>query len=416
MSNCSTVVSQHDRALSDSLDNSILPDGALSVVPLFPGFADPLADTLIHAHISPRGVQVSSKSSGAVGAGVRTFDNSTVERLSSLVDLRKLPQASASSPVPKPSSKTKQAAPLPERQVVLGDVAYLESVKPVKSGKVEIWLDGSLIKVGKPLGAGGRSGGGKRNIIIGFSKASRRRLLQKLAKVRQDAKPYFITLTYPGEFSLEPADWKRDFDKWCKRLHRKYPDAAVVWRLEPQRRGAPHYHCLVYNLPVLSDEIRQWISSSWYMCVGSGDARHLRYGTDVRVCNNPKMVRSYLGKYIAKTQAAPVRCDDDGVIDPAVDWSTVGRWWGVRYGDSLPWSKMIASDGWNMQQSSRLIRYIRRYLKGQGVKVNTQMPSITAFVNNPVHWFANLYHLVNGGSNESLRDDYAREFWHRGRR
>lgn len=261
-------------------------------------------------------------------------------------------------------------------------------------GSIQVWLDGSILRVRKPKEDMQHTGGGLRGCVVGFSKASRRRLIQKLAELDKQAMPLFVTLTYPKEFPLESAEWKRHFDKWCKRLHRRYPDAGFIWRLEPQRRGAPHFHCLVYGAGCSGADFRSWAAASWYECVASGDHLHLVHGVHVRLCDNVRQVRSYVGKYLAKVQAPPVQVDEDGVIVQSVNWNQVGRWWGVRYSQNLPLSRVVSS-ALTPAQVYNLMRCLRRYLKGQGVRVNSQMPSMTVLVNNPVQWFGNLYELSN---------------------
>jgi hypothetical protein len=90
-------------------------------------------------------------------------------------------------------------------------------------------------------------GGGRRGYIKGFSKNSRRRLLEMIASVKRDADlPNFMTLTYPANFpTVERA--KRDLKVFLQRLDRAYPGSGYIWKLEPQERGAPHYHLLVWG-------------------------------------------------------------------------------------------------------------------------------------------------------------------------
>lgn len=88
-----------------------------------------------------------------------------------------------------------------------------------------------------------------------------------------------------------------------------------VWKLEPQTRGAPHFHLLTVGAPFLAKE---WLSRSWYEVVGSHDQRHLSAGTNVQLARSHRGVVAYAAKYVAKHQALPT------------DWQDgVGRWWGV---------------------------------------------------------------------------------------
>lgn len=186
-----------------------------------------------------------------------------------------------------------------------------------EAGTLRVSVGGRLAKLrGEP---GWPGGGGPRGRIGGFSRGSRRRMLEFLQSVDQEAVglPLFVTLTYPARWPGEPRRWKRDLDVWLMRLRRAQPEAWAVWRLEPQRRGAPHYHLLVFGLPRLEIE---WLSRTWYEVVGSGDERHLRAGTQVQRVESWRRVVGYASKYLAKP-----------VEELPQDWQRgVGRWWGVH--------------------------------------------------------------------------------------
>jgi hypothetical protein len=97
----------------------------------------------------------------------------------------------------------------------------------------------------------------QRGEITEFSAASRRRMLELMAKIDQAAVPLFVTLTYPNDFPLYRADYKRHLETFCDRLQRRWPKAAIIWKLEFQVRKsglnkgklAPHYHLFVYGVP-----------------------------------------------------------------------------------------------------------------------------------------------------------------------
>lgn len=266
-------------------------------------------------------------------------------------------------------------------------------MKPGAAGTVSVWVDGSLIQAKSPKPfVRGRKGVYKRGPITGFTGGSRRRCRRTLAKLRSDARPLFVTLTYPGEFSVDPAQWKRDLRKFEWRFRRKFPGAAVVWRLEPQQRLAPHYHLLVYGLSI-SDELVSWFKRSWYACVASGDERHLLYGVHVEPIRSARGVSIYVSKYIAKKHLLPATDESD---PDYVDWSTVGRWWGIWCSEDLPWSEVVTAVGLLADESCRLLRAMRRFLKSRGVKVSGVLPGLTMFTEAPRQWFAALGGLVGG--------------------
>jgi hypothetical protein len=97
----------------------------------------------------------------------------------------------------------------------------------------------------------------KRGDIRGFSDASRRRMLDLMAKIELSQVPLFVTLTYPDTFPLYSEEFKRHLEVFCARLQRRWPEASVIWKLEfKERRSgenkgrvAPHYHLFVYGVP-----------------------------------------------------------------------------------------------------------------------------------------------------------------------
>jgi hypothetical protein len=161
----------------------------------------------------------------------------------------------------------------------------------------------------------------QRGKCCGFSKSARRRLLRSLAKMNQEkaGMPTLVTLTYPSEYSSDWTAWKRDFDVFWKRFHRKYENAFAFWRLEFQRRGAPHFHLLVFHCGHID---KAWLSQAWYDVVSSDDTKHLKAGTRVESVRSWKGVFSYCAKYLGK-----VASKTEG--DEEVDIGEVGRTWGI---------------------------------------------------------------------------------------
>ena len=175
-------------------------------------------------------------------------------------------------------------------------------------------------------------------------------LLQTVDRERSGM-PLFVTLTYPGEWPGDPVRWKRDLEVWLARLRRAHPMAWAVWRLEPQRRGAPHYHLLVFGISLLAKE---WLSRTWFEVVGSEDERHLQAGTQVQRVESWRRVIGYAAKYLAKE-----------VCELPEQWRRgVGRWWGVHQ------RKLVPREAMEVDVSGpaffRLRRVLRRLLGGPG--------------------------------------------------
>lgn len=244
--------------------------------------------------------------------------------------------------------------------------------EPAPKASVSIYKTGSALTVRRRIYSGASKGGpgGPRENIRSFSRASRRRLLRKVAQLDRSVLPVFATLTYPLEYSPDPTEWKRHLNSvWAKRLRRQYPNAAYIWRLEFQRRGAPHFHLILYGATGSIEEFRQWLSLSWYETVQSGDEKHLRAGTNAKQTRSSAGTVGYMAKELGKTSQASLSDDyPDGV----------GRWWGVKFGGSLPWSPLehkTISDA----DADRIIRLMRRHAKLRGREYH----SLTVFANGP---------------------------------
>jgi hypothetical protein len=186
----------------------------------------------------------------------------------------------------------------------------------------------------------------RRGKVREFTRRSRTRLQQTLCAVpiaHVGRGLLFVTLTYPRAWPGSWPTWKRQLDTVLKRLRRKFPAFGAVWKLEPQRRGAPHFHILVVGVPFIA---KAWLSRAWYEVVRSGDTRHLAAGTQVQLARSHRGVVSYAAKYTAKRQDLPP------------DWQEgVGRFWGVSNRDKLgivwKWAPLSEHQYW---QATRIVR------------------------------------------------------------
>ena len=112
-----------------------------------------------------------------------------------------------------------------------------------------------------------RRGGGIRDRVRGFSRTSRRNLLRHLASINRSAfrafkgRMIFVTLTYPKDYPEDPELCKRHLKALRKRLQREYGSFAAFWRLGIQRRGAWHFHLLLFVGPSFGTvgEVRRFI-------------------------------------------------------------------------------------------------------------------------------------------------------------
>jgi hypothetical protein len=220
------------------------------------------------------------------------------------------------------------------------------------------------------LGPPKRHGRGTRDRIRGFSRASRRNLLLRLASINRAAFKAFkgrlisITLTYPHEYPEDPEVCKNHLKALRRRLQRECGTFAAFWRLGIQKRGAWHFHVLLFMGPSIGplSDLRRFISSSWYEVTGKVSEGHLRAGTRVEVVKRWKQATSYVERYMAKPEEFPQGLQ-------------TGRIWGI-------WNEKHLPVRWETAQVSLRDAYkIRRiYRKRAKRKGSGSLCRITVFV------------------------------------
>ncbi len=204
----------------------------------------------------------------------------------------------------------------------------------------------------------------------GFSKASRRNLLRRLASIDRGAfrafggRVLFVTLTYPHVWPEDSEECKRHLKAFRKRLQREYGQFAAFWRLGIQERGAWHFHLLLFVGPSFGPigELRRFISSSWYEVTGKVSKGHLRAGTRVEAVRKWKEATSYVERYMAKPEEFP-----EGL--------KTGRIWGVWNEKLLPvrWETARVS----LRDAFRIRRIYRKLRRRKGCG---SLRRITVFV------------------------------------
>lgn len=191
--------------------------------------------------------------------------------------------------------------------------------------EIHLEAQGSLVALAVNHHPHGFVGGGRRGRVVGFSKASRRRLLRKLSRL-DDTRPKFITLTYPSEYP-DAQTAKRHLRAFLQRVRRRVPEASAVWRLEFQDRGAPHFHLLCYNWPYISFEtVKSW----WSEIIGVIDSQPLF--VRVEQVRSKRGTMYYASKYMSKPTARPAA----GAFFNYDAYLYAGRVWGVFNAGFLP--------------------------------------------------------------------------------
>lgn len=159
--------------------------------------------------------------------------------------------------------------------------------------------------------------GGGRGEIRGFSPSARRRLIDRLMMLPWrdwdhqtrhdvDAQVVLLTLTYPAEYPEDAETVHRHLANFHRALeHVQHGHYWAIWRMEFQKRGAPHFHILLgFDRRISVTRFELWAKATWSRVVGSGDPLHERHGADVVPVTTSKGARAglmcYLVKYLGK--------------------------------------------------------------------------------------------------------------------
>lgn len=200
-----------------------------------------------------------------------------------------------------------------------------------------------------------------------------------------------MTLTYPAVFpSARTA--KKHLRALQERFKRRFPEAELswVWRMEFQRRGAPHFHIVAFNLPFIDkEEVRR----IWSEVIGSDR----QVFTRIERVRSARRLRSYVSKYLAKPlpqrkrfltcriltslpigayvrrsrgfNSSPYLHARPFVVNSAtgeiID-GNAGRFWGVMNRKNLPFAEAVELtliDNWH-KLLPKMKRYMRRAFPG----------------------------------------------------
>jgi len=230
-----------------------------------------------------------------------------------------------------------------------------------------------------------------RGAIKRFSADSRRRLLKHVARIDLENlgyRPMFITLTYPDKWADSSAVWKRHIEAMRKRLEREYGQHATLWKLEFQKRGAPHFHLIWFRRTSVGEirKLRRNLSVQWAAVVGSGDEKHIYAGVQADFARSKRGVMFYASKYAAKL---------DGIE------REVGRRWGLWNWAMVPTRRLVIQLAPGAYHAVRRVLKRLRVKNGARVHISSDVSGMWAFVDGSefaryVEWF------VSTGGNDGL--------------
>lgn len=161
----------------------------------------------------------------------------------------------------------------------------------------------------------------KRGTVSHWSRKSRANMAKTLAQL--DYTPWMnlppgtmlgmVTLTLPGDWlTCAPTGghFKKHLQAFRRRWVRAIGEWSGIWKLEFQRRGAPHFHLLMpVPAMVAGVPFEQWLSLTWADIVSHPNplerAKHERAGTGVDFgafnTTDPRRIAVYFQGHSAKT-------------------------------------------------------------------------------------------------------------------
>ena len=164
----------------------------------------------------------------------------------------------------------------------------------------------------EPWGYVGRS-------VTEWSRKSRTRMVRAIAELDlasflEIGAPQMLTFTYPGDWLAVAPNGKavkQHMRIFALRYRRRWGvPLRGLWKLEFQRRGAPHIHVLTVPPRVAVAEFRDWCRQTWAGVVAHPDpeqrARHSRAGVSLDVAEglrakDPRRCAVYFLKHSSKT-------------------------------------------------------------------------------------------------------------------
>lgn len=222
----------------------------------------------------------------------------------------------------------------------------------------------------------------KRGEIKEFSPRSRKRLLDMLNRMDPGVFDLggetvkFLTLTY-GVIWPDCETAKRHLRAFLEVIRRRWPGASGVWRLEYQKRGAPHYHLVLFGVPfVWFTVLRGWWERiiSWDPSVENNEHVFVR----IEEIKSYKALTCYVSKYCAKMAEK----EPDGSLLDSVPYLHEGRWWGIFNKSMLPWGKIeimkITFGKWFFE-TRRAARKIYKRLR----TMKNRLVGYTLYLNQP---------------------------------
>lgn len=162
-----------------------------------------------------------------------------------------------------------------------------------------------------------------RGNITSFSPSSSRRMKNFLASLDYSKFQFriFFTCTYRYIYPDNKFELHNHLLRIIKRLERLIPGVFIVWRIELQKRGAPHFHFLLFSKTkyslVKKIFIAKEIKKDWGQITASVNDYSFTVASDIVELTSSEKILGYIAKYSSKRQSDVLSID-------------YGRLWGFR--------------------------------------------------------------------------------------
>jgi hypothetical protein len=216
---------------------------------------------------------------------------------------------------------------------------------------------------------------------------------------------HLVTLTYPAVYPADASQWKTDLNNFFRILREQYPDHWFVWKLEPQKRGAPHFH-LLGDLGVRMDaaSIYRLLRVIWWQVVGAtgeNGRKHFQRGVQVENLEDSghKRTSNYVSKYVGKPQDA----------EDMPEWSHPGRFWGISNRVNMPafqWEEIDLSLVFAVWIKRLVRRWLKRRSRRYSRRLSTQYSysifSHPELMRKILYWILGPYQLEHWRSDQDF--------------
>ena len=246
-----------------------------------------------------------------------------------------------------------QVAPLSGHPSALGIVCIRDRVP--YPGEVKIFPFGVICRtdgVSVSTKRGKHLQGGMRGEIKGLSPAAAARC-REFVVTHDIPEAFLVSATGTTAVGRSPEEWRQVMRKYKQRLGRV--GVSAVWRVELQRRGAPHVHLLLW-IPKELPKWRRVIQEGWLECIGAtfqddGEIVGLKPGEFDHAFQYEEGVGAGWVAYLASHTSKHKK--------EQLGW--LGKQWGVWGQERFQRAEPLDTEGLDGVQLAKLKRGLRRW-------------------------------------------------------